>query len=99
MGDGVDLIKEQIRIADGQKLGMKQKEVRISGHAIECRINAENPMKNFRPSPGTITDVHFPGGEGIRVDTAVYTGYQVPPCYFYACKADRSWRQQGRSNP
>ena len=78
---GVDLIKEQIRIADGQKLGMKQKEVRISGHAIECRINAENPMKNFRPSPGTITDVHFPGGEGIRVDTAVYTGYQVPPCY------------------
>ena len=78
---GIDLIKEQIRIADGQKLGMKQKEVRISGHAIECRINAENPMKNFRPSPGTITDVHFPGGEGIRVDTAVYTGYQVPPCY------------------
>ena len=78
---GVDLIKEQIRIADGQKLGMKQKEVRISGHAIECRITAENPMKNFRPSPGTITDVHFPGGEGIRVDTAVYTGYQVPPCY------------------
>ena len=78
---GVDLIKEQIRIADGQKLGMKQKEVRISGHAIECRINAENPMENFRPSPGTITDVHFPGGEGIRVDTAVYTGYQVPPCY------------------
>lgn len=62
MGDGVDLIKEQIRIADGQKLGMKQKEVCISGHAIECRINAENPMKNFRPSPGTITDVHFPGG-------------------------------------
>ena len=60
---GVDLIKEQIRIADGQKLGMKQKEVRISGHAIECRINAENPMKNFRPSPGTITDVHFPGGK------------------------------------
>ena len=78
---GVDLIKEQIRIADGQKLGMKQKEVRISGHAIECRINAENPRKNFRPSPGTITDVHFPGGEGVRVDTAVYTGYQVPPCY------------------
>ena len=81
MVTGLDLIKEQIRIADGQKLGMKQKEVRISGHAIECRINAENPMKNFRPSPGTITDVHFPGGEGIRVDTAVYTGYQVPPCY------------------
>ena len=81
MVSGIDLIKEQIRIADGQKLGMKQKEVRISGHAIECRINAENPMKNFRPSPGTITDVHFPGGEGIRVDTAVYTGYQVPPCY------------------
>ena len=58
-----------------RNLACKQKEVRISGHAIECRINAENPMKNFRPSPGTITDVYFPGGEGMRVDTAVYTGY------------------------
>ena len=78
---GIDLIKEQIRIADGQRLSFTQEDVKLTGHAIECRINAENPMKNFRPSPGTITDVHFPGGEGIRVDTAVYTGYQVPPCY------------------
>ena len=78
---GIDLIKEQIRIADGQKLSVKQKDIQITGHAIECRINAENPEKNFRPSPGTITDVHFPGGEGVRVDTAVYTGYTVPPYY------------------
>ena len=78
---GIDIIKEQIRIADGQRLSFTQEDVKLTGHAIECRINAENPMKNFRPSPGTITDVHFPGGEGIRVDTAVYTGYQVPPCY------------------
>ena len=78
---GIDLIKEQIRIADGQKLSVKQEDIQITGHAIECRINAENPEKNFRPSPGTITDVHFPGGEGVRVDTAVYTGYTVPPYY------------------
>lgn len=78
---GIDLIKEQIRIADGQKLSVKQENIQITGHAIECRINAENPEKNFRPSPGTITDVHFPGGEGVRVDTAVYTGYTVPPYY------------------
>lgn len=78
---GIDLIKEQIRIADGQKLSVKQEDIQITGHAIECRINAENPEKNFRPSPGTITDVHFPGGEGVRVDTAVYTGYIVPPYY------------------
>ena len=78
---GVDLIKEQIRIADGQKLGVKQKEVRISGHAIECRINAENPSRGFRPSPGTITDMYFPGGKGIRIDSAVYSGYTIPPYY------------------
>ena len=78
---GIDLIKEQIRIADGQKLSVKQEDIQITGHAIECRINAENPEKNFRPSPGTITDVHFPGGEGVRVDTAVYAGYTVPPYY------------------
>ena len=78
---GIDLVKEQLKIASGMPLEIAQEDVRIQGHAIECRINAENPMKNFRPSPGTITDVHFPGGEGIRVDTAVYTGYQVPPCY------------------
>ena len=78
---GIDLIKEQIKIADGQRLKIQQKDIKIKGHAIECRINAENPKKNFRPSPGKITDVHFPGGEGVRVDSAIYTGYEVPPYY------------------
>lgn len=78
---GIDLIKEQIKIADGQRLKLQQKDIKITGHAIECRINAENPEKNFRPSPGKITDVHFPGGEGVRVDSAIYTGYEVPPYY------------------
>lgn len=78
---GIDLIKEQIKIADGQRLQLQQKDIKITGHAIECRINAENPEKNFRPSPGKITDVHFPGGEGVRVDSAIYTGYEVPPYY------------------
>ena len=67
---GIDLIKEQIRIADGQKLSFTQQDIEINGHAIECRINAENPEKGFRPSPGTITDLHLPGGKGIRVDSA-----------------------------
>ena len=78
---GIDLIKEQIKIADGPRLKIQQKDIKIKGHAIECRINAENPKKNFRPSPGKITDVHFPGGEGVRVDSAIYTGYEVPPYY------------------
>ena len=78
---GVDLVKEQIRIASGLPLSCKQEDIHLTGHAIECRINAENPEKNFRPSPGKITDVHFPGGEGVRVDSAIYTGYEVPPYY------------------
>ena len=78
---GLDLIKEQIKIASGLKLDYKQEDICLKGHAIECRINAENPKKNFAPSPGKITDVHFPGGEGVRVDTAVYNGYVVPPYY------------------
>ena len=78
---GIDLIKEQIRIADGQKLSFKQKDIAISGHAIECRINAENPEKGFRPSPGTITDLHLPGGKGIRVDSAIYSGCSISPYY------------------
>ena len=77
----LEKIKEQIKIADGQRLKLQQKDIKITGHAIECRINAENPEKNFRPSPGKITDVHFPGGEGVRVDSAIYTGYEVPPYY------------------
>ena len=78
---GIDLIKEQIRIASGQKLSYEQKDISIVGHAIECRINAENPEKNFRPSPGKITDLYLPGGKGIRIDTAVYSGYEVPAYY------------------
>lgn len=78
---GVDLIKEQIRIASGLPLSLSQKEVWIQGHAIECRINAEDPARGFLPSPGMITQLHLPGGQGIRVDTAVYEGYQVPPYY------------------
>ena len=78
---GLDLVKEQIRIASGEALSVTQKDVKIQGHAIECRINAENPRKNFRPSPGTITALHLPGGQGIRVDTGIYTGYRIPPYY------------------
>lgn len=78
---GMDLVKEQIRIASGLPLQVSQKDVHVQGHAIECRINAENPEKNFRPSPGTISDLHFPGGQGIRVDTGIYPGYTVPPYY------------------
>ena len=78
---GLDLVKEQLKIASGQPLSFSQKDIQIQGHAIECRINAENPWKNFRPSPGTITDLHLPGGQGIRVDTGIYSGYQIPPYY------------------
>ena len=81
MGHRVDLVKEQIRIASGQPLSYRQKDIHITGHAIECRINAENPEKGFRPSPGTITDMYFPGGKGIRIDSAVYSGYTVQPYY------------------
>lgn len=77
----VDLIKEQIRIAAGMPLSIRQQDIRIKGHAIECRINAENPQKNFRPSPGRISTLHLPGGQGIRVDTGIYSGYQIPPYY------------------
>lgn len=78
---GIDLIKEQIRIAAGEKLRWKQNKIRIEGHSIECRINAENPDKNFRPSPGKITGLNLPGGNGIRVDTFIYEGYTIPPVY------------------
>ncbi len=77
---GIDLVREQIRIAAGEKLRYKQKDVMFTGHAIECRINAEDP-RNFTPSPGTITQWHAPGGPGIRVDTHIYSGYFVPPYY------------------
>ena len=76
----IDLVREQIRIADGAALSVKQKDVQFFGHAIECRINAENP-ETFRPSPGTITGFHPPGGLGIRLDSAIYSGYAIPPNY------------------
>ena len=78
---GVDLVKEQIRIASGLPLSCRQEDIHLTGHAIECRINAENPSRGFRPSPGTITDMYFPGGKGIRIDSAVYSGYTIPPYY------------------
>jgi acetyl-CoA carboxylase biotin carboxylase subunit len=77
---GIDLVNEQIRIAAGNPLSIRQEEVRIEGHAIECRINAEHPA-TFRPSPGTITYFHPPGGLGVRVDSAVYQGYRIPSHY------------------
>lgn len=78
---GIDLIKEQIRIANGGELTFRQEDIRMTGHAIECRINAEIPERNFTPSAGRITDLHLPGGNGIRVDTAVYSGCEVLPYY------------------
>ena len=81
MRTGIDLVKEQIRIAAGEKLKFKQKEIEFRGHSIECRINAENPSKNFMPSPGKINEINLPGGNGIRVDTAIYNGYTVPSNY------------------
>ncbi|AGY40927.1 acetyl-CoA carboxylase biotin carboxylase subunit [Streptococcus ilei] len=79
---GIDIVKEQIKIAEGQELSVRQEDIQISGHAIECRINAENPAFNFAPSPGKITNLYLPsGGVGLRVDSAVYPGYTIPPYY------------------
>lgn len=78
---GIDLVKEQIRIAAGEKLGLRQSDIHLTGHAMEVRINAENPDKNFAPCPGTIQELHIPGGNGVRIDTAVYPGYIIPPYY------------------
>lgn len=78
---GIDIVKQQILIASGEKLKMKQKDIALSGHSIECRINAEDPSYNFRPSPGKITALHMPGGPGIRIDSAVYQGYEITPYY------------------
>ncbi len=81
MVTGRDLVKDQIRLAGGEPLGYTQEDIKIEGSAIECRINAEDPDKNFAPSPGKITSFHTPGGPGIRVDTHVFTGYTIPACY------------------
>lgn len=81
MVTGVDLVKAQIKIANGQPLEYVQDDIKINGHVIECRINAEEPKNNFRPCPGKIKSIHMPGGFGVRIDTAVYQGYEIPPYY------------------
>lgn len=81
MVTGTDLIIEQIRVAMGEKLSFKQSDIVLKGHAIECRINAEIPEKNFMPSPGLVEHMHLPAGNGVRVDTALYTGYKIPSEY------------------
>ncbi|MBC5628513.1 acetyl-CoA carboxylase biotin carboxylase subunit [Clostridium sp. NSJ-6] len=81
MVTSVDIVKEQLRIANGGELSITQEDINVKGHSIECRINAENPSKNFAPSPGKIGFLNLPGGNGIRVDTAVYPGYTIPPVY------------------
>lgn len=81
MATSFDLVKEQLRVAGGEPLGLTFNNARLRGHAIECRVNAEDPERNFQPSPGTITVFHPPGGPGVRVDTHIYAGYTVPPYY------------------
>ena len=81
MVTGIDLVKTQIRIAAGEPLPFRQEDVKLAGHAIECRINAENPAQNFRPCPGRISALHMPGGPGIRIDSAVYQGCEITPYY------------------
>lgn len=81
MVTGIDLVREQVRIAAGEKLSFRQEDVRLRGHAIECRINAEDPDRGFLPSPGTVSFYHSPGGPGVRVDTAAFGGYVIPPFY------------------
>ncbi len=78
---GIDLVQMQLKIAQGEKLPFKQDDIKLTGHSIECRINAENPELDFRPSPGTIRSLYIPGGPGVRIDSAVYQGYSIPPYY------------------
>lgn len=81
MVTGIDLIKEQIKIASNLPLSFKQEDIKVNGHAMECRINAENPALNFQPSPGKVVTLNLPSGFGVRVDTSVYQGYSIPPFY------------------
>jgi acetyl-CoA carboxylase biotin carboxylase subunit len=93
---GLDLVREQIRIAAGERLSFSQRDVEFRGHAMECRINAEDPAHDFRPSPGTIRGLVLPGGPGIRVDTHVYAGYTIPPYYDSLVAKVIAW---GRDRP
>lgn len=88
---GLDLMREQLRIAAGLPLSVGQEEVRLSGCAMECRINAEDPREGFRPSPGRVEFLHLPGGPGVRVDTALFGGYQMPPYYDSLCAKVVVW--------
>ena len=81
MVSGVDLMKEMIRVAAGEPLSVNQEDIHLQGHAMECRINAEDPAHHFRPCPGVIEEIHLPGGNGVRIDTAAYNGYEIPPFY------------------
>ncbi|MEG2857086.1 MAG: acetyl-CoA carboxylase biotin carboxylase subunit [Clostridia bacterium] len=81
MVTGIDIVREQIRIASGEELGYTQNDIHLDGHAIECRINAEDPARAFAPCPGKINGLHMPGGPGVRIDSAVYQGYTIPPFY------------------
>ena len=81
MVSSVDLMKEMIRVAAGEPLSVKQEDIHLQGHAMECRINAEDPAHHFRPCPGVIEEIHLPGGNGVRIDTAAYNGYEIPPFY------------------
>ncbi|MEW6045493.1 MAG: acetyl-CoA carboxylase biotin carboxylase subunit [Bacillota bacterium] len=92
MVTGVDLVKAQLRIAAGEELSLSQEDIRLDGHAVECRVNGEDP-ESFVPSPGTITSVHLPGGPGIRVDTAIFPGYVVPPYYDSLLAKLMAWGQ------
>jgi acetyl-CoA carboxylase biotin carboxylase subunit len=94
MVTGLDLVKEQIRIAAGERLGLSQRDVSFHGHALECRINAEDPRADFRPSAGTIATFFPPGGPGIRVDTHAYAGYAIPPHYDSLIAKVIAWGQQ-----
>ena len=98
MVSGVDLVREQLRIASGLPLSVTQEAVHITGHAIECRVNAEDPAADFRPCPGTVEFLHFPGGPGVRVDSCLYTGCQLPPWYdSLAAKVMEAIRRMRRS--
>ena len=81
MVTGIDIVKEQLKIASGKELSYKQEDIKIKGHAIECRINAEETNFDFRPCPGKITELYLPGGFGVRLDSAIYCGYKIPHCY------------------
>ena len=78
---GIDLVREQILIAANDPLSFRQEDVKLNGHSIECRINAENPKEGFRPCPGEVYGINLPGGFGVRVDSALYQGYKIPPTY------------------